>query len=262
MRAFWRRTACVTIVCVAALVGGGQARALASTAAAGTATQYTSRPEVAVDPAVGRLLAIAHNAGDYSLTTSRAISHRAGAVEIDVLRDGQLLIARHNGIRPVISARLPGGRPIGQAWDGAGTTPVLLDLKSTSSQAVGLVLAELNRHPGSRVLVSTTSGVALELLRRDAPDVTRLLTVKDEPTLQMVLAGSGGVGAAQGVSIREQLLTPDVISSLHAAHLFVQAWTVNDIVRVNDLARWGVDGVTADNLAVLDAISSSFGSGA
>jgi glycerophosphoryl diester phosphodiesterase len=41
----------------------------------------------------------------------------------------------------------------------------------------------------------------------------------------------------------------------HQHGLLVVAWTINDSVRLNQLLRMGIDGVTTANLAILRALS-------
>jgi hypothetical protein len=251
-----RRWLVAAAACLAVVLVAAPAHAWEVTAAGSVAPpQYASQLDTPPDPTVSRVLTVAHNAGDNAATTRAATAHGAGAIEIDVWRDNQSLVARHNRIFPVISSWLPGGSPLNQVWNSVGSRPVVLDLKSTSPTALRMVTAEINRHPGSRVIVTTPSRTALEALRRDAPTVTRLLTVLNSGGLHRLLADPGPLAVAQGVSIRQTLLTSDVTSSLHNDHLLVQAWTVNTMARLNELSRWGVDGVTTDNLSILDAVA-------
>jgi len=128
-------------IAVAALVIIGPAHALAATATdPGSTSQYAKPLDAAPSPAIGRMVAIAHNAGDNATTTAAAVAHDAGAVEIDVVRDHGRLIARHNRIAPLIGDWMPLGRRVGAVWDGLGSRPVLLDLKSTSTSALRLVV--------------------------------------------------------------------------------------------------------------------------
>jgi hypothetical protein len=53
------------------------------------------------------------------------------------------------------------------------------------------------------------------------------------------------------VSIRQSLLNTDSASQLRDLELIIVAWTVNDLTRVNELVRLGVDGITTDNLAIM-----------
>lgn len=247
---------------LAALVLGGMllawpAHALASSASGTDAPrQYTGRLDAIPDPAIGHVLTIAHNAGDSPSTTRGAVAHNAGAVEIDVTNVDGRLVARHGAITPMVGDWLPIGHTVGQVWDGLGSGRVLLDLKSTTASALRLVVAEINRHPGSDVLVSTPSRQALETLQRATPGVTRLLTVWDNAGLSRLLADRGLLAVVQGVSIRQAVLTADTMASLHQAGLFVQAWTVNTVARLNQLAGWGLDGVTTENLTLLDAVAA------
>jgi glycerophosphoryl diester phosphodiesterase len=52
------------------------------------------------------------------------------------------------------------------------------------------------------------------------------------------------------------LVTPAFVDWAHRQHLLVVAWTVNDGRRLGQLLALGVDGITTQNLAVLDALAS------
>lgn len=246
-------------VTAAAISGLGPAQAFASSAVRaagpGSPSQFAGAFDATPDPSIGRLFTIAHNAGDSASSTAAAVAHNAGAIEIDVMLNDGRLLARHNAMAPVIGDWLPPGRRLDAVWAGLGSRTVLLDLKSTSPGALRLVAREISRHPSSRVLVSTPSLSALSFLQREAPRATRLLTVGSDRTLDRLLGDPGMLSIAQGVSIRQSMLTAEKVSALHRAGLFVQAWTVNTIGRLDQLNRWAVDGITTDNLTVLDAVS-------
>jgi glycerophosphoryl diester phosphodiesterase len=57
------------------------------------------------------------------------------------------------------------------------------------------------------------------------------------------------------VSIRHSLLTARVLDRLHDRVPKVVAWTVNSVGRAAQLRALGVDGVTTDNIGVLQSVS-------
>jgi glycerophosphoryl diester phosphodiesterase len=57
------------------------------------------------------------------------------------------------------------------------------------------------------------------------------------------------------VSIRHSLLTARVLDRLHERVPKVVAWTVNSVGRATQLRALGVDGVTTDNIGVLQSVS-------
>jgi hypothetical protein len=58
------------------------------------------------------------------------------------------------------------------------------------------------------------------------------------------------------LSIRGVLPPDESSRCAHQRNLTVVAWTVNDGHGLNELLGFGVDGITSQNLAVLDALSS------
>ena len=57
------------------------------------------------------------------------------------------------------------------------------------------------------------------------------------------------------VAIRHTLLhSPDEVALLRARAGWVGAWTVDDADRALDLARWGVDEITSNDLTVLNLL--------
>ena len=51
----------------------------------------------------------------------------------------------------------------------------------------------------------------------------------------------------------DPLITPDVVDAAHEAGLVVNAWTVNEPARMEELASWGVDGLITDDPALARA---------
>ena len=49
-------------------------------------------------------------------------------------------------------------------------------------------------------------------------------------------------------------ITGDIMATFKAREQRIIAWTVNDLARVNELVRLGVDGITTDNLAILSLL--------
>lgn len=49
----------------------------------------------------------------------------------------------------------------------------------------------------------------------------------------------------------DPLITRDVVDAAHAAGLVVNAWTVNEPARMEELASWGVDGLITDEPALV-----------
>lgn len=56
---------------------------------------------------------------------------------------------------------------------------------------------------------------------------------------------------ARTLSLRHDLVTPELVEEFHAVGLRVAAWTVNDAGRAVELARLGVDALVGDDPVVL-----------
>jgi glycerophosphoryl diester phosphodiesterase len=138
-----------------------------------------------------------------------------------------------------------------------GTVPadtrILLDPKEPLTQRrdalVDDIIATLPDR--SRYVVSTGSGTSLRRLREAGFETWH--SMGDRPTLERVLA-SGRV-KADAVTVRHTLLDESTVKRLHGVVDRVIAWTVNGVERAEVLARWGVDGITTDRLAVLRALA-------
>ena len=61
----------------------------------------------------------------------------------------------------------------------------------------------------------------------------------------------------QGIAIADGLLNFSTVKALRQRHYWIQVWTVNSAERANELAAWGVNGITTDSLAMMDAMSAT-----
>ncbi|HEY7030078.1 MAG TPA: glycerophosphodiester phosphodiesterase [Thermomicrobiales bacterium] len=202
------------------------------------------------------VLAVAHNAGDGGPSTDLAVARGADVVEIDVSPVDGRLYAAHvppPDWLPTIAYHAP---TLGEAWNRtAGARFVLLDLKDTSPAALRSVVAFLHSHQdGRRVFVSARSIAALASLNERAPDAVRLLSIATQRGLTALLDDPSQADSLNGVSIRADLLDAETMAWFKDRGLLVFAWTVNDVAQLNDLVALGIDAVTTDNLAILDAM--------
>jgi glycerophosphoryl diester phosphodiesterase len=213
---------------------------------------------LAADLRLGRsnVLGVAHNAGDSAPSSQLAVAHGADVIEIDVSVVDDRLYAAHTSPPiwfPDIAYR---GTTLDQAWARtAGARFVEFDLKDTSPAAMRLMISFLNDHiDGRRVFVSARSIAALETLRERVPDAVRLLSIGDRSALQALLDDPARADVLNGASVRAGLLDAETMSWFKERGLLVFAWTVNDITQLNGLVALGIDAVTTENLAILDAM--------
>jgi glycerophosphoryl diester phosphodiesterase len=66
---------------------------------------------------------------------------------------------------------------------------------------------------------------------------------------------SGSALPDDAVSIRQTLLSREIVAALHERVPSVVAWTVNRAARARQLAGYGVDGITSDRIPVLAEIA-------
>jgi glycerophosphoryl diester phosphodiesterase len=201
------------------------------------------------------VLAVAHNAGDDEAATSLAIAHGADVVEIDVMPIDGRLYAAHDA-QPSWMPLSYRGPSLSQAWARTRSAQfVQLDLGDSSVSTLRLLETFLIKHDdGRRVFVSTRNYQALERLEETAPHVVRFLSIGNLSGLQALLDNPDRAKMINGVSIRADLLTLETTDWLKDRGLLIYAWTVNDVTKLNALVGLGVDAITTDNLAILDAM--------
>jgi glycerophosphoryl diester phosphodiesterase len=165
-----------------------------------------------------------------------------------------------------------------------------VDLKRMAGVALraqDATLAELQAHDLGRGEHVPTLDAAMDLVLGAGPELRLNIELKpdvpDENALvQAVARFSAGICAAMrrelpalavaflyeqaaeealrptGVAVvhpRHQLLDAAVIAELHARHLQVNTWTVNDPARALALAQAGIDGIITDDVpAILSAL--------
>jgi glycerophosphoryl diester phosphodiesterase len=214
------------------------------------------------------MLLIAHRTPPTAAGCAELAAAGAGAFEIDVQLVGGRLVVSHY----VTLSRVPGWvehdnwkfRVRGQgprdlsfhevvALVPAGCL-VLLDPKlprgADSVRLADALAAAVTEH--DRFRVSTASPDDLDRYRGAGFRTWR--TVDDRRQLETVLAG--GALPDEGISIRHWRLAADVVVRLHERAPEVIAWTVNDPARARRLAGYGVDGITTDSRAVLNALNT------
>lgn len=249
----------IAVVGIASVTGIGTATAQAPASCPPSPVHLTERPLDAPPTSRAHVLLVnAHNAGDRLMTAHRAAAAGPGMIEIDVTWADGVLSAAHQ--RPVAPAAAScRNETLAQAWQTVSNVPAtLLDLKSNTPAAVEQVSVFLVRYRGPRrVYVSTPSLGALQRLQAVAPGTIRLLSVSTPVKLAQLLSAGPGWPMIDGVSIKESLLTRLTVRALRARNLLVQPYTVNRMSRINELAAWGITGVTTDDLTIARALTSS-----
>jgi len=202
------------------------------------------------------VLGIAHNAGNRVVSAQVALAHGADVMEIDVRAINGNLYAAHTPPPGWLPSQAYSGLTFEQAWtQAAGARYVQLDLKDTSSATTRVVADFLERHTGERrVFLSSKSFRALEVIHERTEDVGLVLSLGNGYELQTLLEAPERAEILTGVSVRATLLDAETMDWFKERGLLVIAWTVNDVDRLNDLVALGIDAVSTDNLAILDAL--------
>ena len=104
--------------------------------------------------------------------------------------------------------------------------------------------------------LSTPSPVALDRVHRGAPGTVPLLSLTKRSQLDRFLAGGDQVPGLAGVAANEKLLSRPVVDALRDRHLLIQAYTVDSMQRANELAGWGVTGITTDSTTIMRSLAA------
>ena len=90
------------------------------------------------------------------------------------------------------------------------------------------------------------------------PESIELLSLTSGHDIDALLEQDGRAEGVDGVSVPQWSLTIERIEGLKQRGYLIDAWTVNDLERLIELASLGVDAITTDNLAFFDmAVNSS-----
>jgi glycerophosphoryl diester phosphodiesterase len=220
--------------------------------------QYYRALATPPDTGAGRVLGIGHNAGNHPKTASAALAHHADAIEIDVVRVRNVLAAGRDRPWRWLADRVFQGQTLAEAWHRAAPARVVqLDLQQTDRRLLDALITFVRPVAGTRhIMVSTRNPAAAEYLATRLPrPVTAMLSVpypeavsrlEDDPQLN---------GAIGGISVYHELIDDNLVRWAHERRLVVFAWTVDNAPDLNRVLRAGVDGVSTENLAVLEALS-------
>jgi glycerophosphoryl diester phosphodiesterase len=243
----------VSVLCLAVL-----ALAVVFDTQAGRYTEGRIPAEFAkrLDPALtgdyGNVFSVAHNAGDDLAAATRAVAWGVDAIEIDVRSTGGELFASHDAQIPLLEDIFFRGPTLADAWQvGQLRDTVLLHLKERSLPYLEHVRAFLLARPRRKLLVQTHEPSTLRWAKRRIPWARRLLLVFNDREVKALRTDPSRLAAADGVSVRESLLTGAALSWLEARRLTVVAWTVNDETRMNQLIAGGVQGLITERLDIM-----------
>jgi glycerophosphoryl diester phosphodiesterase len=216
---------------------------------------------VELEPALAadypHVLGIAHNAGNSSRTTSKALAYGADVIEIDVISARGRLVAGRDQPWGWLARKLFRGSTLTQAWKRAAAAPIVkLDLQQSDRGFLDDLVTFLTLRIGSqRVMISSRDAGSLQYLHARLPGVTMLFTLAGPDAVHQLMSDTALQSAIGGVSAFSGLVDANLVRWVHRHRMLVAVWTVDDSARLNQLVHLDVDGITTANLAILQALS-------
>ncbi|MCA9860761.1 MAG: glycerophosphodiester phosphodiesterase [Thermomicrobiales bacterium] len=203
------------------------------------------------------VLLVAHNAGNQESTARRALGHQSAGMEIDIRYEGGVLYATHSAPSSLVPTRAWQVPRLGEAFGyTAGATVLKLDLKSTGQSALDSLVRFVDGRPTDQQIIFVSKHQdALIYLGSELDDTLAFLSVGSAAEVDALLEQDGRLDGVDGLSIPEWTLTPERVIQLKERGYLIDAWTVNDVERLVELAALGVDVITTDNLAFFDMAS-------
>ncbi|TAK72594.1 MAG: glycerophosphodiester phosphodiesterase [Dehalococcoidia bacterium] len=205
--------------------------------------------------------AIAHRAGNNLHHLERALAAGVDAIECDFWHDHGRLALRHERKLPALPVwydRWYIRFSIGELSlpdllrEINSRSELFLDIKSATPLAAEAVLRLYhdNESMMPRTLVSSRQWRLLDQLGEAGTEMRMFYSVGRASGLEALFRRARTSPRPAGTSIRQTLLSADVVAQLHDAGLQVFAWTVNNRHRAEELLAWGVDGLISDDIAL------------
>ncbi len=208
---------------------------------------------------------IAHGGGNSPDASAEALASHAAFLEVDLwVRRGRFEI-RHErripGPLPLLFERwylTPAPRHAYQLGDLLtachGRAGVLLDFKNGAGEAPSLLREALTRFgQGVHVLASSQNWTILREVNVACPRIDCYYSIDTQEQLDLFHSVLEHDPLPMGVSCRHSLLTREVVASLHDAGMAILAWTVDDADRAQQLANWGVEAITTNEVGAIRA---------
>jgi glycerophosphoryl diester phosphodiesterase len=217
--------------------------------------QFTDRLDADLTTGYARVVGVAHNAGDEVETATRAAAWGADAIEVDVRSTGGRLFAGHDAPLSLLEDVFFRGPTLAQAWQVAqlrGT--VLLHLKEHSPAYLAKVRDFVGSQPPHRLIVQSGDVPTLRFVQGELPYAERLLLIFTPGEVARLESDPSLLRVIDGVSVRDSLLSPELMSWAKRRKLLVFSWVVNGEARMNALVKAGVDGLISERLDMLQLL--------
>jgi glycerophosphoryl diester phosphodiesterase len=205
-----------------------------------------------------QLLGVAHNAGNNAATEAKALDYHAEVIEIDVVMVHGVLSAGRDRPWRWLADNVFEGPTLADAWqEAAGARIVQLDLQQNDRPLLNALIDFLRRVPTCRpTMVSTRDPEAMQYLApRVSPSVTPVLSVPSPDAVSRLRNDAQLSGAIGGISVYHELVDDSLVAWAHTHDILVLAWPVDDTEDLRSVFDAGVDGVSTDNLAVLEVLA-------
>ena len=210
------------------------------------------------------MLAIAHRSGNTVAGLRRAIDAGVDLVEADVhAYRGLLEVRHHKTLGPahlwdkweIVPRAQFVGVELRHLLDELGDDPrLMIDLKGVRRGLAPVVAGALRDHaPGVPITVCTKHWWMLDAFE---PEVRRVLSASNRLSLRRLIRRLR-TSRAYGVSVRLGLLSPEVMTELHARTEVVMTWPVDSPAELAAATELGVDGVISKNLDLLGKVLSN-----
>jgi glycerophosphoryl diester phosphodiesterase len=212
----------------------------------------------------GRILTVAHRAGNDRAALERALSAGVDAVEADLRWDGGRIVARHARRLPFLPLfwdrwYLRGNRSAQLTLDELlkqvkGRARPYLDLKALARPFPRALLDALRRHDAlAESTVSSEHWDLLAELRRREPDLRLVRSVNSRRRRAALLALTADDRRLAGVAVQRDLLDDALARRLRAEGLALYVWGIDDSEDARRAIGWGATGLIADSLELLRA---------
>ena len=198
---------------------------------------------------------IGHGAGNTRALVASATEEGADFLEVDLwLHHGRFEARHERAVYPIPLLfekwylRWAPKKPFGLAElleAAAGRVRVFLDMKSGGEEAARLLRRSIDVVGAApRIAASAQQWRFLRALHTIVPEVETFYSIDVQAKLDLFLSVHERDRQPKGVSCRHTLLNAAIVDRLHDRGLWVVAWTVDDVERVQTLADWGVDAIT------------------
>ena len=198
---------------------------------------------------------IGHGAGNTPALVASATEEGADFLEVDLwLHKGRFEARHERAVYPIPLLfekwylRWAPRKPFGLAElleAAAGRVRVFLDMKSGGEEAARLLRRSIDAAGAApRIAASAQQWRFLRALHTIVPEVETFYSIDVQAKLDLFLSVHERDRQPKGVSCRHTLLNAALVDRLHDRGLWVVAWTVDDVERVQTLADWGVDAIT------------------